>query len=414
MNQTLAGLVLAALAFGLPAQAAEPAAPGHYLFAWAGDVEHRGKDFLAVIDADPASPTYGQVAASVATDLPSQQVHHTEYVMPADGMLFANDHKAGRTFVFDLKDPLKPKVAASFEDLAGYAHPHSFLRLPNGHVLASFQMTAEGHHMTGMGPAAPDHGSHGGLVEIDDQGHVIRSASTADPAHPDAMLAAYSLAVLPEIDRVLVTNSGMRELDVNGHSVQVFRLSDLKLLKTLYLDTGGTRYGEVNPEEPRRGPDGSIYVQTLACGIERISGIASPAPKSALVHVFPGSMCGVPTIVGHYLIQSVPSIHSLIALDLKDPAKPVEVSRRPRRGLLAALDGLGREDRAAGGDRLRRQPALYGQARPQDRRAQPRHRLPRRGGQARFQLRRPRLAARLEGHGQPARGGVLAVGGGLA
>lgn len=326
MRQILAGLALAVLALGLPAHAAEPAAPGHYLFAWAGDVEHKGTDFLAVIDADPASPTYGQAAASVATDLPSQQVHHTEYVMPAGGMLFANDHKAGRTFILDLKDPLRPKVAASFEDLAGYAHPHSFVRLPNGHVLASFQMTAQGHHMAGM-DAAPDHGGHGGLVEIDDQGQVIRSASTADPAYPDAMLAAYSLAVLPEIDRVVVTNSGMRELDVNGHSVQVFRLSDLRLLKTLYLDTGGTRYGEVNPEEPRRGPDGSVYVQTLACGVERISDIASPAPKSQLVHVFPGSMCGVPTIVGHYLVQSVPGIHSLIALDLTDPAKPVEVSR---------------------------------------------------------------------------------------
>lgn len=328
MSRILLGFVLAALA--LPAWAGEPVKPsGHYLFAWAGDVEHKGTDFLAVIDADPASPTYGQAAASVATDLPSQQVHHTEYVMPESGMLFANDHKAGRTFIFDLTDPLKPKVAASFDDMAGYAHPHSFLRLPNGHVLASFQFAgsmAGGHdHMRMDG--APDHGSHGGLVEIDDQGKAVRSASTADPAHPDAMLAAYSLVVLPEIDRVLVTNSGMRELDVNGHSFQVFRLSDLKLLKTVYLDTGGTRYGDVNPEEPRLGPDGSVYVQTLACGIERISDIASPTPKSELVHVFAGSMCGVPTIVGHYLVQSVPATHSLVALDLTNPARPVEVSR---------------------------------------------------------------------------------------
>lgn len=324
MSRVRLGLVLSLLALALPAGAAERARPaGHYMFAWAGDVAGKGDDFMAVIDADPGSPGYGQVVASVATDLPTQQVHHTEYVMPESGMLFANDHKAGRTFIFDLKDPLKPKVAASFEDLAGYAHPHSFVRLPNGHVLASFQMTG-GHDMAGMGMA--DHGGHGGLVEIDEQGHVIRSASTADPAYPEAMLAAYSLVVLPEIDRVVVTNSGMRELDVNGHSYQVFRLSDLKLLQTRYLDTGGTRYGDINPEEPRRGPDGSVYVQTLACGVERISDIATD-PKSQLVHVFPGSMCGVPTIVGHYLVQSVPTIHSLIALDLSDPAKPTEVSR---------------------------------------------------------------------------------------
>ena len=53
--------------------------------------------------------------------------------------MFANDHLAGRTFVFDVRDSLHPKVAASFTDMAGYVHPHSYLRLPNGHVLASFQ-----------------------------------------------------------------------------------------------------------------------------------------------------------------------------------------------------------------------------------------------------------------------------------
>ena len=29
--------------------------------------------------------------------------------MPASGMLFANDHYAGRTFIFDLRDPLHAK-----------------------------------------------------------------------------------------------------------------------------------------------------------------------------------------------------------------------------------------------------------------------------------------------------------------
>jgi hypothetical protein len=44
------------------------------------------------------------------------------------------------------------------------------------------------------------------------------------------------------------------------------------------------------------------------------------------VHTFPGNFCGVPTIVGHYLIQSVPETHGLAVLDLANPAKPVEVA----------------------------------------------------------------------------------------
>lgn len=42
---------------------------------------------------------------------------------------------------------------------------------------------------------------------------------------------------------------------------------------------------------------------------------------------FPGSSCGVPTIVGHYLVQSVPLVHGVVVLDIANGAKPVEVSR---------------------------------------------------------------------------------------
>jgi hypothetical protein len=319
--RAIVGVALAYCLSGVPAQAADlGAASGHYLFAWAGDVSHKGNDFLAVIDADPASASYGHLVATAVTDQVSMQVHHTEYVMPVGGLLFANDHLAGRTFVFDVKDPLHPRVSTSFTDMAGYEHPHSFLRLPNGHVLASFQHM---HHAGGDMQMSLS----GGLVEIDDQGHVIRAASSDDPAFPDALLMPYSLVPMPDIDRVVVTNSSMHDEDPRGHTFQVWRLSDLKLLKTVYFDTGGRRYGEIDPEEPRRGPDGSVYVQTLACGIERITDIRTAHPKSQLVHVFPGAFCGVPTIVGHYLIQSDRVTHGLIVLDMANPSVPVEVSR---------------------------------------------------------------------------------------
>lgn len=116
------------------AQEAKPRT-GHYLFAWTGDQALQGKDFLAVIDADPSSANYGRLLTTFATDQTTMRVHHTEYSMPASGMLFANDHDAGRTFIFDLHDPLHPSLETSFTDMAGYMHPHSYLRLPNGHAL---------------------------------------------------------------------------------------------------------------------------------------------------------------------------------------------------------------------------------------------------------------------------------------
>ncbi|HYL04326.1 MAG TPA: hypothetical protein VEU54_13010 [Steroidobacteraceae bacterium] len=312
-------LLAAAIACAAAASRAEGQPAGHYLFAWAGDVEKKGNDFLAVIDADPKSASYGHLVTTVVTDQRTMQVHHTEYAMPASGFLFANDHLAGRTFIIDVRDPLHPKVSTSFVDLAGYSHPHSFLRLPNGHVLASFQ------HMHHEG-AAMQMAYTGGLVEIDDAGQVIRAASSADPAHPDALLMPYSLVVLPEIDRVLVTNSSMHLISAHGNTYQIYRLSDLKLLETEHLDRGRGDYGELDPEEPRRGPDGSVYIQTLGCGIERVTSLDTTTPHSKLVYRFPGSMCGVPTIVGHYLIQTVPSLHGVVVLDIARPRQPVEVS----------------------------------------------------------------------------------------
>ena len=319
----LAALMLAPYfcAGSIDALAQPNTATGHYLLVWAGDRAQKGNDFLAVIDADPASASYGHLLTTLATDQQTMQVHHTEYTMPASGMLFANDHVAGRTFIFDVRDPLHPKIVTSFTDMAGYMHPHSYVRLPNGHVLVTFQHEHHG--------GAASTGKTGGLVEIDDSGRVIRSASNADPAFASALLMPYGLVVLPALDRVVSTNSSMHlDEDIfSGVTYQVWRLSDLKLLKTANFDVGPDHYAHISPEEPRLGPDGSVFVQTLGCGLERITEIDTAEPKSKLVYVFPGNWCGVPTIVGHYLVQSVPAVHGFIVLDIANPAKPVEVSR---------------------------------------------------------------------------------------
>jgi hypothetical protein len=317
---SIVAFVLCSVGPSLYAQEPKPLSP-HYLFAWAGDRALQGKDFLAIIDADPSSPTYGHLLTTLITDQTTLRVHHTEYTMPESGMLFANDHEAGRTFIFDLRDPLHPRIAGSFTDMAGYMHPHSYLRLPNGHVLVTFQRSQASMHSGSVGKT-------GGLVEIDDKGKLIRSASNADPAFPDAWLTPYSLVPLPEIDRVVSTNSSMEDEGIfRGVTYQVWRLSDLKLLSTNYLDVGENRYAQISPEEPRRGPDGSVFVQTLGCGLERITGIASDHPTSQLVYTFPGDWCGVPTIVGHFLIETAFYVHTVIVLDIADGAKPVEVSR---------------------------------------------------------------------------------------
>jgi hypothetical protein len=320
MIARLIAVVAAVFLLGaVPAAAAD--SRGHYLFVWTGDQAKEGNDFLIVIDADPGSPTYGKLLTSLVTDQKSVRPHHTEYEMPASGMLFANDHDANRTYILDLRQPLSPKVGASFKSLGGFSMPHSFLRLPNGHVLASFQFTARGDEMDMSAKT-------GGIVEIDDSGKAVRWASNADPAFADDGLLPYSLAVLPAIDRVIVSNSPMADdYLLTSNTYQLFRLSDLKLLGTYRLDPGPSLDGHISPEEPRIGPDGAAYIQTLSCGLQRVSGMEGPRPTAKLVHKFPGQFCGVPTIVGHFLVQSVPSIHGFVVVDISDGNNVREVSR---------------------------------------------------------------------------------------
>jgi len=105
-----------------------------YLYVWAGAEADHDSDFLAVIDADPRSPTYSQVLASVSVGLRGG-AHHSEHVMPRGDSLFVNSFNAGTSFVIDLSEPTSPSVAQSFSSIGEYTYPHTFERLPNGHVL---------------------------------------------------------------------------------------------------------------------------------------------------------------------------------------------------------------------------------------------------------------------------------------
>jgi len=46
--------------------------------------------------------------------------------------------------------------------------------------------------------------------------------------------------------------------------------------------------------------------------------------RSQLVYVFPGAYCGIPTIVGHFLVQSIDTLRALVVLDIAHGDKPIE------------------------------------------------------------------------------------------
>ncbi|MEO5800680.1 MAG: hypothetical protein ABIZ70_05855 [Gemmatimonadales bacterium] len=302
----------------VPNLAAQSTASSSFLYLWTGSADSTKPDFLAVLDVRPTAGRYGNLVATVPVPGLHNGPHHTEHAMPADNRLFANGFGGGKTFIFDLNDPAHPKLDGEFGDVAGMMHPHSFLRLPNGNVLATFQMQHVGSTM------AP-----GGLAELTNRGALVRSVSANAPGI-DPRIRPYSAVIIPKLDRIVTTTTDMAS-DSASRSLQLWRLSDMKLLKTFELPGGPRGDDNEATAEPRLLSDGkTVLVSTFNCGLYLLSGLESATPKGSLVSSFPrkkGEYCAIPVIVGHFYLVTVPAWSAVVSLDISDPAKPREVSR---------------------------------------------------------------------------------------
>lgn len=302
-----------------------------YLFVWAGDSAEKGSDFLAVIDANPASVKYGSVVTTLPTGAVGTHPHHTEAEMPANGHLLANGFHAGRTWLFDLTQPARPKILTEFGDRAGYSHPHTFVRLSNGNVLATYQYKVDSSaavHEMGTMKMGAEHAT-GGLVEMDERGMVVRSGSAVDDAIADKRIYPYSVIEIRAMDRAVSTTTDMDYKDTASTAewVQIWRLSDLKLLRSIALKPGPRGDEQKFTGEPHLLPDGkSVYIHTFSCGMYLVRGLESTSPTATFVKGFQGTDCGVPILTGHWWLQPVPEAHALLALDITDPEHPREVS----------------------------------------------------------------------------------------
>lgn len=323
-----------------------PDAPGQRLYVWMGDVEGDHSDFLAVFDIDSASATYGDVMTTLPVDLHHSLPHHTEYAMPAAGEpLFANAHMAEQVLLFDLTDASNPRVRRTLDPVPGLRYPHDMVPLPNGNVLVGYLRS------DGPSPVPGDSlvpGGHGGLAEFTRAGDLVRSASAADPA-VDQPVRPYSFAMLPEIDRLVVTSAPMME-EHSADVVQIWSLSELRLLQTLELPpallpdgsplrTRNASTGELAPSghtypfEPRVMPDGSVLFNAFGCGMYRLHGLErdSVAIDNVLTLDVPEEAglgaCGIPVHTGDFWVMTMGGANALVTLDVSDPARPREVAR---------------------------------------------------------------------------------------
>jgi selenium-binding protein 1 len=204
--------------------------PEKYLYVYSVDADQKDNDFLAVIDVNMASPTYGRVLTTVDLGSPANEPHHMGFTDDRT-KIWAGTLFSKRLFIMDVAtDPAKPKITKTIDDisaLTGLHGPHTYYALP-GRMLVTFLSSADGN-------------PPGGIAEFTNDGQLIRVWK-----NPASAPYAYDVAVKPEINR-MVTSSftpfrnysrplSQWDMKDGGNTLLVWDFKERKVLQTLTTD----------------------------------------------------------------------------------------------------------------------------------------------------------------------------------
>ncbi|GMV60379.1 MAG: hypothetical protein AMXMBFR72_34690 [Betaproteobacteria bacterium] len=146
-----------------------------------------GSDFLAVIDVNVASSTYGKILKKIEVGSVGNEAHHIGYTDDR-GKIWAAALNTSRFFIFDVKtDPLNPKLIRTIDNvpqLTGLSGPHTPYAIP-GRMLISMA-------------SGPDGTGPGGIAEFTNDGDFV--ASHKAPNHP------YETVIKPEFNRMITSS----------------------------------------------------------------------------------------------------------------------------------------------------------------------------------------------------------------
>ena len=202
-------------------------APEKVMYLWAlPAIEQGGPDFLAVIDVNLASATYGKVLRKVLVGSSGNEAHHIGYTDDRS-KLWAASLNSDRFFIFDVAtDPMNPKLIKTIDNVkqtTGLSGPHTPYAIP-GRMLVSMA-------------SGPDGTGAGGIAEFTNDGQFVASYPATN--HP------YETVIKPEFNRMITSawfpqDTWMKPLKdwkpsswVNPNTMLVWDLKERKIIQTL-------------------------------------------------------------------------------------------------------------------------------------------------------------------------------------
>ncbi len=151
------------LALGLPAAADETCNSPYttalikgqedYVHVWTLGVKDLGdgQDKLVTLGANPKGKDYGKVVSSVSVGSRGE-AHHMGFTDDRR-YLWAGGLSDNRIYVFDLKDPAKPRITKTITDLGdktGYLGPHTFYAMPGRMAIGTLSNVKDKGGVTGI------------------------------------------------------------------------------------------------------------------------------------------------------------------------------------------------------------------------------------------------------------------------
>lgn len=217
------------------------------LYVWAGDQARLAPDFLAVIDFDEDSPTYGAVLKTVPLPAPGNlrnEPHHCHLsadkdILACGGLLSLLQGQNGM-FFFDVSDARNPVYVGSTRS-PNSAITDDFLPLPNGGFL-----------VTDMGSASG--GAPGRVVELDRDMTVVAEYPESPPTdgfNPHGISARLDRDELVTSDFLNpVTTLGSAGIELRG-SLRFWKLATRELTLTVPIPGAlGTMDVKLIPRDP--------------------------------------------------------------------------------------------------------------------------------------------------------------------